>query len=116
MQPLIVLLRAVNVAGSGLVAMADLRAALAAEGFERVRTLLQSGNLVLETTSPAGPTLERRLEAILAVRLGLATTIFIRSLPEWQALVAENPFPAEARDDPSHLVNLATAEIGRAHV
>ena len=105
----IVLLRAVNVAGTGLVAMADLRATLAAEGFGRVWTLLQSGNLLLDTDAPADRALERRLEAILRDRLGLATTIFVRSLPEWQALIAENPFPAEAREDPSHLVVLAAA-------
>ena len=32
---------------------------------------------------------------------------FVRSAAEWQALVAKNPFPREARSDPGHLIAIA---------
>jgi len=109
MPTLIVLLRAVNVAGSGAVAMADLRHHLSAAGYGRVRTVLQSGNIVLDAPDGADAALERRLEAELGARLGLSTTVFVRDLAEWDALIAANPFPGEARRDPSHLLVLAAA-------
>lgn len=42
----IVLLRGINVSGKNKIKMAELRAALAAHGFERVQTYIQSGNIV----------------------------------------------------------------------
>jgi len=107
MPTLIVLLRAVNVAGTGSLAMADLRQHLTAAGYGRVRTLLQSGNVVLDAPAGAAAAIERSLEQELANRLGLTTTVFARDLAEWQALIAANPFPDEARQDPSHLLVLA---------
>src|ERR1700676_5167246 len=99
----IALLRAVNVAGHGGVAMASLRAFFSDLGFAGARTLLQSGNVVFDGDS-GGAALEHRLESEAAKRLGLRTTFFVRSAVEWDALIAENPFADEAKDDPSHLV------------
>ena len=48
MAAFVALLRAVNVVGHNKVGMADLRALCARLGFENPRSLLQSGNLVLE--------------------------------------------------------------------
>jgi len=45
----VVLLRGINVGGHRRVPMADLRALLAGLGYERVRTHLQSGNVVVES-------------------------------------------------------------------
>ncbi len=49
-------------------------------------------------------TLEARLEREALARLGLTTSFFVRTAAEWRALVAANPFPREAEDDPGHLV------------
>jgi uncharacterized protein (DUF1697 family) len=97
------LLRAVNVAGAKLV-MAELRAVMEKAGFEGARTLLQTGNLVFD--APAGPDaeLEARLEAAIAAGLGVTTDVIVRTVEEWDAMIAANPFPDAARDDPSHLV------------
>lgn len=99
----IALLRAVNVGGRKLV-MSDLRAMLAELGHPEARTLLQSGNLVLEAGSRAGADLEAWLEAETQKRFGLATDYLVRSADEWAAIIAANPFPAMARTDPAHLV------------
>jgi uncharacterized protein (DUF1697 family) len=100
----IALLRAVNVAGQRAVAMADLRAALEKEGFQDVGTLLQSGNVVFRVDGRGGPELERRLEQTLEKSLGVRTEIFVRTAPEWAALVRNNPFREEAERDPGHLI------------
>jgi uncharacterized protein (DUF1697 family) len=99
----IALLRAVNVAGHGGVAMASLRLFFSDLGFAGARTLLQSGNVVFDGDRD-GPALEQRLESEAAKRLGLRTTFFVRTAVEWNALIAENPFSDEAERDPSHLV------------
>jgi len=99
----VALLRAVNVGGHGKVAMADLRALLSDLGFEAPRSLLQSGNLVFRS-QPTGGALEARLEKEAEARLGLATDFLVRTADEWRAILAANPYPAMAKDDPSHLV------------
>jgi uncharacterized protein (DUF1697 family) len=103
----VALLRAVNVGGSGKVSMAALREALEGLGCSQVKTLLQSGNVTFTCARGSGALLEALLEAGCAKRLGLKTDFFVRSAGEWDALVADNPFPAEARDDPGHLHAIA---------
>ena len=99
----IALLRGVNVGGSKIVAMADLRALLSDLGFANPRSLLQSGNLVFESRARATAGLERTLEQEAARRLGLDTEFHVRTAAEWQTIIRRNPFPAAARDDPGHL-------------
>src|SRR5215207_1626229 len=86
----IALLRAVNLAGSSAVAMADLRSLMAELGFE-AKTLLQSGNLIFDAGKKKGAALEASIEKALAVRLSLKTEIFLRTAKEWVALVGANP-------------------------
>jgi uncharacterized protein (DUF1697 family) len=102
----IVLLRAVNLGPHNKVAMADLRDLAEGLGFTQPRTLLQSGNLVFRNARPTGAGLEILLEREAAQRLRVDTAFFVRTAAEWQAIVARNPFAAEARRDPAHLVLL----------
>ena len=98
------LLRAVNLGAHNKVSMADLRVFLADLGLKNPQTLLQSGNFVFETTARPTAALEKLFEAEAAKRLGLTTTFYVRTAAEWQQAIAENPFPREARADPSHTV------------
>jgi uncharacterized protein (DUF1697 family) len=100
----IALLRGVNLAGRRAVAMADLRAFATALGFSEVSTLLQSGNLIFTSDGRSCAALERLLEAEAEKHLGLRTDFHVRSAAEWLAVITGNPFPAEAKRDPSHLL------------
>jgi uncharacterized protein (DUF1697 family) len=102
----IILLRGVNVGGNKPVAMAELKQWFARLGLTDARTLLQSGNVVVRSAGPGGSALEKRLETAAEQELGLKADFLVRSRAEWDALVAGNPFPAEAKADPSHLVAL----------
>ena len=97
-------LRAINVGGRNQVAMADLRDMLTQLGLADPQSILQSGNLVFRGRPRTGAQLERLLEAAAQERLGLETEFFVRTAVEWEAVVARNPFPAEARRDPGHLI------------
>jgi uncharacterized protein (DUF1697 family) len=100
----VALLRAVNVGGRS-VAMSELRAMLETLGLDEPRTLLQSGNAVFGAARTPRA-LEALLEKAAAERFGFATEFFVRSAREWDAVLEANPFPREARDDPSHLLVL----------
>ncbi|MCX5497279.1 DUF1697 domain-containing protein [Kaistia dalseonensis] len=104
--PHIALLRAINVGGSGKVGMAELRALFEAQGFQDVATLLQTGNIVFTGPDAPDQDLEKKLEAAAREALGLDTDVLVRSGGEWAELIAANPFPQEAKDDPSHLIAL----------
>jgi uncharacterized protein (DUF1697 family) len=99
----IALFRGVNMAGHKKLAMSDLRTLAEHIGFAKVQTLLQSGNLIFSAASKSPTVLEATLERELAKRLKLATTALVRTAADWKAVVSANPFPGEARRDPSHL-------------
>jgi uncharacterized protein (DUF1697 family) len=109
MTVFIALLRAVNVGGSGKIAMADLRAMAEDMGLAAPRTLLQSGNLVFAGKGGAA-VLEAQLEAETAKRFGLKTSYLVRTAAEWDELISANPFPDEAKADPSHMVAMPLKE------
>jgi uncharacterized protein (DUF1697 family) len=103
------LLRAVNVGGRNSVGMAELRSLLDKLGMQDVRTLLQSGNVVFRSDM-GGARLEGLLENEAQKRLGLETEFFLRSAADWKAIIAGNPFRAEARRDPGRLVLMCLKE------
>lgn len=104
MTTYIALLRAINVGGNATVAMSDLRAAVSELGFEDVQTLLQTGNLVFRTDGASEAALARQLEEQARKALGLRTTFIVRTAKDYQAVVAQNPYPDAAANDPGHLV------------
>ena len=106
----IALLRAINLAGVNKVGMADLRDLLVSLGFPDARTLLNSGNIVFSGGTKTTAVLEQMLERAAAKQLGVQTDFFVRTAKEWQAVIDANPFPREAKDDPSHLLAVITRD------
>jgi uncharacterized protein (DUF1697 family) len=104
MPTYIALLRGINVGGHNKIAMADLRDLVSDLGFAGVKTLLQSGNLVFAGARKTDKALEKLLETETAKRLGVTADYIIRSTAELEAVIAANPFPKEAKNDPAHLV------------
>lgn len=96
-------LRAVNVGGTGKIAMAELRALAEDIGLGDPKTLLQSGNLVFEAGAKSPATLEKLLEKEVESRLGLKTVFMVRTGADMKRVLAHNPFPSEAKNDPSRL-------------
>jgi uncharacterized protein (DUF1697 family) len=107
-RKLAVLLRAINVSGTGKLPMADLKALLGELGHAEPQTLLASGNAVIGTELPAAE-VERTLQAALKDRRGLTTEVFVRDHAELVAVMAANPFPDFAREQPSRMMALFLA-------
>jgi uncharacterized protein (DUF1697 family) len=86
--------------------MSDLRELFGVLGFTDAKSLLQSGNLVFRGDRRTGATLERLLESETEKRLNVSVDYFVRTAKEWESIITRNPFPEEAKRDPSHLVVL----------
>ena len=100
----IVLLRGINLGSRRRVGMADLRELLADDGYEDVRTHLQSGNVLL--SSPlAGARLEHALERQLADGLGIEVDVLVRSRKQLAGVVARDPFGKVATNPSRYLVS-----------
>jgi uncharacterized protein (DUF1697 family) len=98
----IALLRGVNL-GKRQVVMAELRKVLEGAGFEGVRTLLASGNVVLGSKLK-GAQLEAKLEQVILDGLGLKTDVHVRDADQLDAIIAANPFKPFAKTNPNFLV------------
>ncbi|QDB99593.1 DUF1697 domain-containing protein [Mesorhizobium sp. 8] len=85
------------------VVMADLRAMAEGLGYENVRTLVSSGNLVFDARDTAIADLENRLEAAFPKTFGRHVDIIVRDAAGWLALAAANPFPEEANATPDQV-------------
>ena len=77
---------------------------MAAEmGLKNPRTLQASGNLVVET-GMSTEALEAAIEAEMARRFEVKIAAMARTPDQWAGLIAANPFPKEAADQPSKVV------------
>lgn len=95
------LLRGINVGGKQMK-MAELKAMCEGLGLTKVQTYIQSGNVLFESDSDAA-TLQSQLEAGIGRQFGFKVTVAMRTLSQWEALVAGNPFEAPSQQDPKQV-------------
>lgn len=98
----IILFRGMNTGGVR-APVAEQRAMAEAMGLGNPRTLLASGNLVVESDA-APAALEAAIEAQMARRFDLRIVAMVRTPVEWDRLIAANPFPREAAREPAKVV------------
>lgn len=104
----VALLQGINLGPKRRVSMAELRQTLEAAGYTDVRTLLQSGNLVL--TSPAGAAhLERDLAGRLREAFGFDIPVVVRTRDELADVLARDPFAGEVEDPARYQVSFLSA-------
>lgn len=95
----VALLRGINVGSSRRIAMPALREALAARGFEGVRTLLASGNVVLDSALPEAE-LAPALTKAIKEDFALDVPVVLRTGKELAEVLAADPF-GDVATDPS---------------
>jgi uncharacterized protein (DUF1697 family) len=89
------LLRGVNLAGVNKVSMAELRRLFEDLGHIRVRTYIQSGNVVFDAPRTAPKKLAREIEQGVSQTFGHEISAIIRTRPELDRVTASNPFALE---------------------
>lgn len=95
MPAYIVLLRAVNVGGTGKLPMSELKATCVAAGVSNVQTYIASGNVVFEAKMPTAK-IRAALETRLNACAGKPVGVLIRTLDEMAGVLKANPFPKAA--------------------
>lgn len=103
MTAFVALLRAVNVGGNNLIKMADLKAICEGLGFTDVKTLLQSGNVVFKAKG-SDKSVGKKLADAIEKSHGFRPAIMVRTADEIADAMKRNPFRAEEKRDPTHLV------------
>lgn len=98
----VALLRGVNL-GKRKVIMSELREVCEAAGFTQVRTLLASGNLIVNSKL-TGAKLEAKLEKVILEGLELKTDVFVRDVDQLDAIIAANPFRAFTKANSTFMV------------
>ncbi|MGB0806951.1 MAG: DUF1697 domain-containing protein [Salibacteraceae bacterium] len=88
----IALLRGINVSGQKKILMAEFRELLSKNGFENVRTYIQSGNVVFESDSSNPNKLGTKIESVIAEHYGFEVPTLILMPDEIEKAVLENPF------------------------
>lgn len=103
------LLRGINVGRAKRVAMADLRALVEELGGRDVRTLLNSGNVVLTAPGSEPKTLASRIEGALEKKTGISARVTVLTATELDRIVADNPL-LDVATSPSLLLVAVLAE------
>jgi uncharacterized protein (DUF1697 family) len=106
---LVVFLRGINVGRNRRVPMADLRELLEGKGYSDVRTLLQSGNVVLHSPHAAAKTVEH-LEKILKARFGFDIEVMVRTAAQLRKVVEADPLGTAGADPKKHMVHFLSAK------
>jgi uncharacterized protein (DUF1697 family) len=111
----VALLRSVNVAGHGRLAMSELRNSFAALKYGNVVTYIQTGNVLFDAPSKSEPAIVNAIEERLVEDFGDAPDVILRTIPALLRVGSSSPF-AKAGADPGrhHVTFLATAPSKKA--
>ncbi len=95
MKTYIALLRGINVGGHRSLKMSELINSMLSLGFEKVNTLIQSGNVIFCSAISDNNQLERMIENKIKLEYGFDVPVIIKSLPELKNIIENNPFETE---------------------
>ena len=110
----VALLRGINVGGKNVLPMKALAETFGAVGCSRVRTYVQSGNVVFDSSEPR-PGLAASLSRHIADRHGLQVPVVLRTAQELAAIARGCPFADPGGEKPAlHVVFLADVPTAKA--
>ncbi len=109
MPTFIALLRSVNAGGFNTLTSKDFVVLLEPLELQNVKTYIQTGNTVFQTTAKDAKQLPTKIQAAIKEQHGFAPEVVVLSLAELENAVVANPFH-KANDDPKslHLTFLAS--------
>ncbi|MBG9693640.1 DUF1697 domain-containing protein [Lysinibacillus sphaericus] len=96
----VALLRGINVGGHNKIKMADLREALKPLGLQNIRTYIQSGNILFESTE-SEEVLQKIIHETIQINFDITSTVIIRTAEELQHIVNNCPFSQQDMADAS---------------
>lgn len=93
-QTYILLLRGVNVGGSGKLPMAELRKHLARAGFEGAKTYIQSGNIVLKSDQDRNH-VATAIQNLIDKEFGFRPSVIALTVSEMENAISGSPFTVD---------------------
>ena len=110
MKTHIALFRGINVGGKNILPMKELVSVLESLDSKNVKTYIQSGNAVFESTGKDALSLSQKIRVEIKKRHGFEPHVLLLTHGALQRVIVENPFP-EAETDPKalHVGFLASA-------
>lgn len=103
------LFRGVNVGGKNILPMAKLKSDLESLRLKNVRTYIQSGNIIFDSTVKTASSLAKRIGAKIEEEHGFRTHLLVLDCKSLKAAVSQNPYP-NAVTDPKTLHYFFLAE------
>jgi len=97
----IALLRGINVGGKHMLRMERLRTLFEQAGCARVRSYIQSGNVVFEASPNLAKAAAKQVAARILDEDGFTAPVVVRSQRAWATMIQQNPFVGQ--DDVSKL-------------
>ena len=113
MNVYLALIRGINVGGSNLLPMKELKQLFEQHGCADVQTYIQSGNVVFRSTDANAARLAARVTAAVAKARGFEPRLMVLTRTELERAAAGNPFP-EAADHPQHVHLFFLAEPAKS--
>ena len=92
MHTYISMLRGINVGGSKKILMKDLILLYESLGFKKVRTYVQSGNVIFDDSEKNTGKLEVKIEKKIKIAYGDDVKVIIRTTEDLQKVLMGNPF------------------------
>ena len=105
MKKYVAFLRAINVGGTKVIKMEDLKRMFESFGLANVQTYIQSGNVIFESNDSDSAFLETKIESQLEKRLGYKVEIFLRTMRELSSIAKQTHFKVQ-EDETLHIVFL----------
>jgi uncharacterized protein (DUF1697 family) len=112
----IALLRGINVGRAKRIAMADLRKLIADLGFDEVKSLLNSGNVVFTGARAKPKEIAARIEEALIMKVGVTARVTVLGSAELADIMAENSLVDVADEHSRLMVFILTNPKDRARV
>jgi uncharacterized protein (DUF1697 family) len=106
-------LRGINVGGKKLIKMEHLSRVFASMGFKNVRTYIQSGNVIFDSSEINRDVLVKKIEKKILKAFGYEVTVVLQTIDELKDILRRNPFKKiKPGDDVMLFVAFLAAEPG----
>ncbi|HXH70481.1 MAG TPA: DUF1697 domain-containing protein [Pyrinomonadaceae bacterium] len=92
-------LRGINVGGHNKIKMETLREMFAALRFENVKTYINSGNVIFETSETDENALVSKIEQAIQAGFSLNIKVMVRTIDEILDIIENNPFAGQFEND-----------------
>jgi uncharacterized protein (DUF1697 family) len=94
----IALLRGINVGGHNIIKMAELRQLLESMGLHKVKTYIQSGNVLFESEEGATQ-LTERIEEEIRTTFGFPVPVILRTAEELKRIIQDCPYSPDSLNE-----------------